>query len=299
MTACRVALLWVLMSGLARAAPSPAPVPVAGTPAVKIAILPLRDVGDGRELEKSLVEALRELPSLRLMNLVNGKLVGPRSAPLDVRADPALSARAPALASDTGAERVLIVDAAKLGDGRVLYLQAVDPSGKTPISTTVPLQNASGELSQADLPRLRAELVRVLAPSRYVGTLAVRADVSGAEVLVDGRSRGGAITELGVGTHSVRVTHPAYRDFLRFVEVDFGKVITLEANLSAYPLAEGEMQEKMRRQGKPKPVPWFRSWWFLTTCGVALAGATTGIVWSLRPGIGADQSVIYNNPPRP
>jgi len=291
-----LAVLGLLVVAQVGTAAEPAPTT---PPATKIAILPLREVGDSRELEKGIVEALREVPSLRVVNLVNGKLVGPRSASLDARADPSPAARAPALASDTGAERVLIVDAAKLGDGRVLYLQAVDAAGKAPTSTTVPLQHSAGEVIVADLPRLRAELVRVLAPARYVGTLAVKVDVTGAEVLVDGRSRGGAMAELAVGTHTVRVTHPAYRDFLRFVEVEFGKVITLEANLAAYPLAEGEMQEKLRRQGKPKPVPWFKSWWFLTTCGVAIAGATTGIVWALRPGIGADQTVIYNNPPRP
>ncbi len=292
----KFAVLGLLLTGSVAGAVEPPPATVAAT---KIAILPLREVGDSRELEKGILEALRELPSLRVVNLVNGKLVGPRSASLDARADPSPAARAPARASDTGAERVLIVDAAKLGDGRVLYLQSVDASGKTPTSTTVPLQHSAGEVVPADLPRLRAELIRVLAPTRYVGTLAVKVDVTGAEVLVDGRSRGGALAELGVGTHTVRVTHPKYRDFMRFVEVEFGKVITLEANLAAYPLAEGEMQEKLRRQGKPKPVAWYRSWWFLTTCGVAVAGATTGLVWALRPGIGADQTIIYNNPPRP
>ena len=48
------------------------------------------------------------------------------------------------------------------------------------------------------------------------------------------------------------------------------------------------MTERQRR-GPPIPhthvLPWWRSWWALSLAGVALTGATVGVVWLARPWI--------------
>ena len=109
-------------------------------------------------------------------------------------------------------------------------------------------------------------------PDRHLGTLNLKVDVPGAVVQIDGRrpaSTSGPF-ELAVGTHALRVTHPAYRDFLRFVDIEFDRPLSIDVALSAYPLAEGEMTEKLRKKVGPKVKrPWWQSWWAITLrrCG--------------------------------
>ena len=105
--------------------------------------------------------------------------------------------------------------------------------------------------------------------------------------------------ELPVGTHAVRVTHPAYRDFLRFVEVVFDGTQVETVALAAFPLTEGEMAER-RRTGPVKvvKVPWYRSWWALTVTGVVIAGTTAGIAYGVRSALpSTDAQTHYVAPP--
>jgi hypothetical protein len=140
--------------------------------------------------------------------------------------------------------------------------------------------------------------MRVLDPARYRGRVQLKIDVAGAEAQIDGRRVAAqAPIDLSVGTHALRVTHPAYRDFLRFLEVTYDHTLSVEVALSAYPLAEGEMSERLRRARPTRKLPWWRSWWALTLAGAALTGATVGIVWGARPGVSAERTAIYV-PPR-
>jgi hypothetical protein len=280
--------------------------------ATKVAVVPLRDSGtggnDAAAIERAIVDAIKETPSLALANVgANGRLAGPKQAPIEARANPQPAALAPALGREVGAARVLAVEAARLGEGRVLYLQAIEPStAKALASTTVALAGESGEVAAADRPRLRAAIVSVLDPERYVGRLQVRVDVPGAEVLVDGRRVGtppAQPIEVAVGTHALRVTHPAYRDFLRFVDVEHDKTTSLDVALSAYPLTEGEMAQKAKdaeaARKKAKPLPWYKRWYLLPVAGVAIAVVVGGITWGARPGVSADQTVTYTPTPQP
>ena len=119
---------------------------------------------------------------------------------------------------------------------------------------------------------------------------------------IDGHPTQAGIIELPVGTHALRVTHPAYHDFLRFLDVEFDKTLPVDVNMAAYPLAEGEMTERQRR-GSPlahKPIPWWRTWWALSLAGVALTGVTVGVVWLARPWLDhGDSSSGYNPTPQP
>ena len=207
------------------------------------------------------------------------------------------AARALALGKELGASRAVATEATPLGDGIIVYLQALGmPSGRAIGSTTVSLGGGAARAA-GDREVMRGALMRILDPLRYTGRLQVRLDVQGAVVQIDGRPAQAGIIELPVGTHALRVTHPAYHDFLRFVDIAFDQTLPLDVNMAAYPLAEGEMTERQRR-GLPiahRTIPWWRTWWALTLAGVALTGVTVGAVWLARPWLQhGDSSTSYN-----
>src|SRR5205814_1011917 len=79
-----------------------------------------------------------------------------------------------------------------------------------------------------------------------VGALALRVDVARATVFVDGQRVGEspvAPLSVSVGTHALRVTHPSYRDFVRFVEVRFSERTDLPVNLSAYSVVADTLKQ--------------------------------------------------------
>ena len=288
------ALLLLLLPSLARGA--------AGPP--RVAILPARDASLGAastRVEAALVEAAQALPGFVVANLNGLRLAGPRKVDARMEAQP--SARALALGKEVGAQRAVAVEATPLGDGLVIYLQALEvPSGRSLGSTTVSL-GAGSARAGGDRDVLRGALVRILAADRFVGRLQVRLDVRGAEVQIDGHPSRAGIVELPVGTHALRVTHPAYHDFLRFLDVEFDKTLPVDVNMAAYPLAEGEMTERQRRGRGPVPkrhLPWWRTWWALSGAGVVLTGLTVGVVALARPGLPHDdRSTGYQPTPTP
>jgi hypothetical protein len=272
---------------------------------MRIAVLPLHDLGIGAEavaeLEHTLVEAIAAQPGFSVANLsANGHLAGPKG--LSTAAEAA--ARAQQLGREVNANRALLVDVARLGDGQVVYLQAIDPKGGSSLgSTTASLSNAH-PLPIADREALRGAVVRLVDPDRYVGRMLLKLDVKGAEAQLDGRpidSDLAAPVTVPVGTHALRVTHPAYHDFLRFIDVGFDQTVNLAVPLAAYPLTEGEMAERKRRGGPvPKVVPWYRSWWALTVGGILITGITAGIVIGARPDpISGDRSLNFRYVPTP
>jgi PEGA domain len=283
-------LVWI--AGEARAAP------------ISIAIAPgapgVSEGGEGArsaEVLRALAETVRGLPSLVL---VSGKLAP--NSPAAREPDPI--ARAQAAGRELKAERALAVDVAPLGDGLVIYLHLVDvASGRELGSATATLADAA-RLPPDDRARLRGAAVRVLEPSRYVGRVKLRIDVAGAQVVLDGQPVASADQPLAlaVGTHALRVTHPAYHDFLRFIDVEFDRPIDLDVALSAYPLSEGQMTEHLKaaaivvpaRLGAPQRERKWR-WWVLGGSLLAVAGGTVALVWALRPSVHQDLIVDYRH----
>ena len=269
----------------------------------RVAISPPRDVAigpAGARIDAALADAAQALPGFTVVNLSAGHLTGPRRDAARLETQPA--ARALAFGKESGAARAVAVEATPLGDGLVVYLQALEvPSGRAIGSTTVSLAGGAAR-APGDRDAMRGALVRILDPARYTGRLQVRLDVQGAVVQIDGRPAQAGITELPVGTHALRVTHPAYHDFLRFIDIDFDKTLAVDVNMAAYPLAEGEMTERQRR-GQPiaqRKVPWWRTWWALSLAGVALTGVTVGVVWLARPWLQhGDSSTAYDPMPQP
>ncbi|HEX9105136.1 MAG TPA: PEGA domain-containing protein [Polyangia bacterium] len=270
----------------------------------RLAICPPHDTGlgaAGARIDAALADAAQALPGFTVANLAAGKLSGPRRG--DARLETQPAARARAFGKELGATRAVVVEATPLGDGLIVYLQALEvPSGRAVGSTTLSFGGGAAR-APGDRDAMRAALMRILDPGRYTGRLQVRVDVQGAVVQVDGRPTPAAgPIELSVGTHALRVTHPAYHDFLRFLDIEFDKTVAVDVNLAAYPLAEGEMTERQRR-GQPvahRRVAWWRSWWALTLAGVALTGVTVGAVWLARPWLQhGDSSTPYNPMPQP
>ena len=293
------ALALVALPALAMTAlPSPA---WAGP--TRLAICPPHDAAlgaGGARIEAALAEAAQGLPGVTVVNLAGGKLSGPRRG--DARLETQPAARAVAFGRELGASRAVAVEGTPLGDGLIVYLQALEvPSGRAIGSTTLSLGGGAARAA-GNRDVMRAALTRILEPARYTGRLQVRLDVQGAVVQIDGRPVQPGLIELPVGTHALRVTHPAYHDFLRFLDIEFDKTLTVDVNMAAYPLAEGEMTERLRR-GQPIPqrhVQWWRSWWALSLAGVALTGVTVGVVWLARPWLDhGNSSTGYNPMPQP
>ena len=89
-------------------------------------------------------------------------------------------------------------------------------------------------------------------------------------------------------------------DFLRFVDVEFDKTVAIDVALSAYPLAEGEMTEKLRKQAPVKrKLPWYRTWWALSLAGGVITGVTVGLAYGLRPGVTSESTLKYQVAPSP
>jgi hypothetical protein len=289
---CRLGLALALLPSLALAAPP-----------AKLVVCPPHDssLGSaGARIDAALADAGAALPGFVTANLVGGKLAGPKKG--DARMEQQPAARALALGKELGAARAVAVEATPLGDGIIVYLQALElPSGHAIGSTTVSL--TGGARAPGDRDVMRAALMRILDPMRYTGRAQVRVDVQGAVVQVDGHPAQAGTIELPVGTHALRVTHPAYHDFLRFLDIDFDKTLTVDVNMAAYPLAEGEMTESQRRERGPiahRVLPWWRTWWALTLAGVALTGVTVGVVFLARPWLDhGDSSTAYNPTPQP
>ena len=287
----RAVLALVLLPSLALAAPS------------KLAICPPHDAGLGpaaARIDAALADAAQALPGFTIANLTNGKLTGPRRG--DARLETQPAARALAFGKELGASRAVAVEATPLGDGLVVYLQALEvPSGRAVGSTTLSFAGGATR-APGDRDVMRAALMRILDPGRYSGRLQIRVDVQGAVVQIDGHPAQAGLVELPVGTHALRVTHPAYHDFLRFLDVEFDKTLPVDVNMALYPLAEGEMTERQRK-GLPvahKKLPWWRTWWALSLAGVAVTGVTVGVVWLARPWLEkGEASSGFNPTPQP
>jgi len=89
--------------------------------------------------------------------------------------------------------------------------------------------------------------VRLLEPDRYRGSLRFVIDAKGATVYVNGTKialSGTNEIALPVGTQAVRVTHPEYRDFVKFIDVDYGKTTDVAVGMTQYPIIQHDLQGK-------------------------------------------------------
>lgn len=181
-----------------------------------------------------------------------------------------------------------------LGDAEVIYLRAIDVRHDQPArSTTLALSKKTSAEEAA------AAATRLIAPDRYAGALALAIDVDGAAIYIDGQRLGisplAAPLTLEVGNHALRVTHPEYRDYVRFVEIRFRNRRKLEVGLQQFPVVAssgvGGSIGSVTLKGKPRQpeVPWYREWYTIAGAGAAVLITSAIVVGVLADGIDSDR----------
>lgn len=177
-----------------------------------------------------------------------------------------------------GANVVIAGEVGGLGESRVVYLGATDTaSAKELRSTTLAIgakADATGGATGA--------VIRLLDPDRYRGTLHFAIDVSGATIYVNGSkttpsARGEVV--LPVGPQAIRVTHPEYHDFVKFIDVQYGKTVEVPVGMQQYPIVQHDVKGKPISTDKIQYVepPLWRRWYVVAPAAVVL-GIVTGVI---------------------
>jgi len=157
-----------------------------------------------------------------------------------------------------GATIVVDGEVGGLGESQVVYLGATDvATAKELRSTTLQVgakDDGGGPIGAA---------VRLLDPDRYRGTLHFVIDVSGATVYVNGAKVQLSKTNdlaLPVGTQAVRVTHPEYRDFVKFIDVRYDQTTDVAVGMTQYPMLRHDLQGKPISTDRITYIdpPWYR-----------------------------------------
>ncbi len=182
-----------------------------------------------------------------------------------------------------GATIVVSGELGGFGTSKVVYLSAIDVTQGQLLTTTNAPLGANAVQGGA-----QGALIRLLEPDRYVGQIAITVDIKGATAYVDGKRVGVSpmpAVNLTVGTHALRVTHPEYRDFVRFVDVNFGVGNQINVDLSQYPVVQNAVVQNTKLQQQLiiyHPAPWYRRWYSVTGGAAALVSLTATIIYFNR-----------------
>jgi hypothetical protein len=176
-----------------------------------------------------------------------------------------------------GADIVVSGEVGGLGDSRVIYLGATDvATAKELRSTTLTL----GTGDDAGGPGGAA--IRLLDPDKYRGTVKFAIDVSGATVFVNGAkvalSSAGELA-LPVGTQAVRITQSQYHDFIKFIDVTYGKTIDVPVRMQEYPIVEHDVRARPTSRDRViviEPPLWRR--WYVTAPVITVLAIAAGIL---------------------
>lgn len=164
-----------------------------------------------------------------------------------------------------GATVIVTGQSGGLADARVIYLSATDAAtGKELGSTT---WTTGGTDSAA------AAVARLLAPASYTGTLELALGGVRAAVYIDGNklpSEESSYT-LPVGTHALRVNHPEFRDFVRFVDIGYRETTKIDVALQRLPVVQRDLEARGRDGVGGGRRPWTRRWWVVAGGAVVIA----------------------------
>jgi len=184
-----------------------------------------------------------------------------------------------------GAQVVVSGEVGGLGDSKVIYLSATDvTSGKEMRSTTL----VFGAVTGTDDGGASGAAIRLLDPDKYRGTLHFTLDVTGATVFINGSKVAlGPHGEVAmpVGTQAVRVTHPEYHDFIKFIDVQYGKTTEVPVSIQQYPIVEHDVKSHPKNTDKivyVEPPSW-RRWYVLYPVLTAVAiGVGIGVGYAVH-----------------
>lgn len=212
------------------------------------------------------------------------------------------------LGSLLGVGRLVAGDLSGLSKGYVLFLRLVDPSKQEVLRTVSVVHGGEGGKEET---ALREAAYRLLAPEKFVGQVTFEIDVPGAQIYWNGQPLGAAPVaprQMLAGTHALRVTHPSYHDYLRFIDVAFEQTTRVKVSLKMYPIISEEMKAKgsARPVEAPiapgqrviyRPLPFYKKWWFVTAVSAAVLVATLTTVALVRPRhLDRDGSVTLERP---
>jgi len=165
-----------------------------------------------------------------------------------------------------------------LAESRVVYLGATDVAAAKELrSTTLAVGLKNDHAGGAP-----GAVVRLLDPNRYRGTIKLAIDVTNTTVYINGsKVKPNEKSELAlpVGTHAVRVTHPEYRDFVRFVEVPYAKTAEVPVGMQQFPILQRDVLGKPRNSDTIEYLepPLWRRWYVVGPAAVGVA-IITGII---------------------
>lgn len=267
---------------------------LAQTPRV-VALAPLATLGtedtsaSTKKLTSQLEAGLAAVPGTRVVTAAQV------SAAIKKANKPQLKAceRDPACLSElgklVGATVVIDGEIGGLGESKVVYLGATDvASAKELRSTTL---SVGAKADPAGGPAGAA--IRLLEPNRYRGTLHFVIDVTGATVYVNGsKTTLSAKNDLAlpVGTQAVRVTHPEYRDFVRFIDVAYNQTTDVAVGMTQYPIIKHDIQGRPINTDSITYIdpPWYRRWYVIGGGAVGLAILSGIIAASLSDNFPSD-----------
>jgi len=193
-----------------------------------------------------------------------------------------------------GATHVVYGELGGLGNARVLALKLVDVAARRTLRSTTAEFGAGHERRH----EARAAVYRLLAPQQYRGRLVLDIDIERAQVFIDG-SRVATSPHrpiaVMVGTHALRITHPEYRDYVRFIDIRFERDTKLSVGMRAFPIVEDAMRERRTlvasgQVPRARAAPaWYKHWAVVAGATAALFIGSAVIVGLASDGIDADR----------
>jgi hypothetical protein len=276
--------------------------PAVAEPRRPLLLAPLATLGsessaaDVKRSEKLLAKALASLDDISLIPTSTALTAIKKAKRNELRACEGEAACLAALGGLVQAELVVYGELGGLGDAQVVYLKLIDvATGREIRSTTLELGSDDRDSAA------RAGATRLIAPGRYVGTLTLAKAPDGATVYVDGEKQAGALgsaLRLPVGTHAVRVTHPEYRDFVRFIDIGFGEDSHQDVELSPFAVVASDIHRqggagRLAASGDAgvvyNPTPWYRRWTTIAGAGAVVFIGSAIVFGALAGGVDADR----------
>jgi hypothetical protein len=208
----------------------------------------------------------KELPSARAVNDVAAR--DPKLA--NCTADP--SCLVP-LARALKVTRVVAGNVGGLADSYVVNLKLVDDNGKELRRVSATLRGSPDEL----ISEVRVAAIRLIAPERLVGNIAILSDVPGANVALDGNNVGktplpAPLVNLPTGVHQLSVMRDGFSPFAEDVPVRFEKTTQVVVRQSAMSAAAKKAE---RRREHAADTPIYARWYFWA--GMTVAAVGTGL----------------------
>jgi hypothetical protein len=249
-----------------------------------VAIAPLSALGaedtsaGTRKLTGQIEAAIAALPGTTVVRAAQVADAAKKAKKPQLRACDGDAACLTELATLVGAQIIISGEVGGLGESKVVYLAATQ-SGKELRATTMAVGGTRDDAGGGP----RGAAVRLLDPDSYRGTLHFVIDVAGATVYINGAKV--ALTATGdtlqaVGAQAVRVTHPEYHDFVRFIDVEYGKATDVAVGMQQYPIVQRDLAGKPVNRDKIEYLdpPLWRRWYVVGPAAVGLTIVTAVIV---------------------